>query len=355
MFKVVKGTAGEVEVALTPAMLHSAPHRTRDDSTQSLGARNRKSFTQSRMRSSHVRQRTVCCFTMSADDTATSTRVFVSGLPPSFTSDDLRKHFSQKSPVNDAHVLAGRRIGFVGFPDHAAAQNAANYFNRSFIRMSKISVSLARPVEVNRDAGGQAAPIPRRRERTQKFEEPSGTRKRKRDLSDDERHQRERPQTFHTATHEVEDRAAVSPPVEPPSEQSDFEGFGSEGEEKASQGDEEDTTKPVSDSDWLRGKTNRTLDLQDPDAEPAESKAVQQLPSPISPGNSPAPPSPDEDADVREEKDTQPSLVDVPNGRLFVRNLAFSASEQDLESLFSEYGRLEEVRHILPSHLTLLL
>ena len=292
---------------------------------------------------------------MSADDTATSTRVFVSGLPPSFTSDDLRKHFSQKSPVNDAHVLAGRRIGFVGFLDHTAAQNAANYFNRSFIRMSKISVSLARPFEVNRDAGGQATPIPRKRERPQKFEESGETRKRKRGLSDDERHQRERPQTFRATTHEVEERAAASSPVEPSFEQSVFEGFGSEGEEKASQGDEEATTKPVSDSDWILGKTNRTLDLQDPDAEPPEPKRVQQLPSPTSPGNSPGPPSPHEDTDIREEKDIQPSLVDVPNGRLFVRNLAFSASEHDLESLFSEYGRLEEVRHTISSHVILLL
>lgn len=34
----------------------------------------------------------------------------------------------------------------------------------------------------------------------------------------------------------------------------------------------------------------------------------------------------------------------LETGRLFVRNLAFSATQQDLETLFSRYGRLEQVR-----------
>lgn len=283
---------------------------------------------------------------MAADDTATSTRVFVSGLPPSFTSDDLRKHFGQKSQVNDAHVLAGRRIGFVGFPDHDAAQSAANYFNRSFIRMSKISVSLARPVDVGRDAGGQAAPISQKRERPHSSDGPRQARKRKREVDDDGGHIPERTQPSGAATHQVEEHPAVSPPGDGSSDRSEFEGFDSGGEENTMKCDEGQPTKPVSDSDWMRGKTNRTLDLQDPDAEPSEPKPVQQLPSPISPAGSPEP-SPTKDKDEISAEDTQSSLVDVPNGRLFVRNLAFSATENDLDSLFSGYGKIEEVRPAL--------
>lgn len=75
-----------------------------------------------------------------------NTRVFVSGLPPAITNDGLRKHFSSRFEVTDAHVIPNRRIGFVGFKDNSAAHDAAKYFNRSFIRMSKIAVELARPV-----------------------------------------------------------------------------------------------------------------------------------------------------------------------------------------------------------------
>lgn len=75
-----------------------------------------------------------------------NTRVFVSGLPPTFTNDQLRKHFSSRFQVTDAHVLPKRRIGFVGFKSPEAAQQAASYFNKTYVKMSKISVEIAKPV-----------------------------------------------------------------------------------------------------------------------------------------------------------------------------------------------------------------
>ena len=76
----------------------------------------------------------------------TSTRVFVSGLPPTCSNDQLRNHFATRFQVTDAHVLPKRRMGFVGFKDHEAAQSAVKYFNKTFLKMSKISVDIARPV-----------------------------------------------------------------------------------------------------------------------------------------------------------------------------------------------------------------
>jgi RNA recognition motif-containing protein len=75
-----------------------------------------------------------------------STRVFVSGLPPSCSNDQLRSHFSGRFQVTDAHVLPKRRMGFVGFKSNEVAKEAASYFNRTYMKMSKISVDLARPV-----------------------------------------------------------------------------------------------------------------------------------------------------------------------------------------------------------------
>jgi multiple RNA-binding domain-containing protein 1 len=78
-----------------------------------------------------------------------NTRVFVSGLPPTLSNQDLGKHFSTRFHVTDAHVIPNRRIGFVGFKDAGLAKQAANYFNKTYIRMSKISVEMARPVSAH--------------------------------------------------------------------------------------------------------------------------------------------------------------------------------------------------------------
>jgi multiple RNA-binding domain-containing protein 1 len=272
----------------------------------------------------------------SSDDTATSTRVFVSGLPPTFTSDDLRKHFGQRFSVTDAHVLSDRRIGFVGLPDHEAAQNAVKYFNKSFIRMSKISAALAKPVDVSRDASGQAAPV------SQKQEKLQSARKRKREQRDDGEQQRQSAVPSTTA----QNNGAATTPVVPTDEEEEFHGFGSDDE--AFSAEEADSSQtPLTDSDWLRGKTSRTLDLQDPDAEALLPQAAQQLPSPVSPDRSPLPEPRAEGDGLLQDPNQSANLLEVPNGRLFVRNLPFSAREDDLEQLFATFGKLEEVSNSL--------
>lgn len=68
-------------------------------------------------------------------------------LPPTITEADFRKHFVTKErEITDIKVIPARRIGFVGFKTAKDASEAAKYFNRSYIRMSKISVELAKPV-----------------------------------------------------------------------------------------------------------------------------------------------------------------------------------------------------------------
>ncbi|EEH47810.2 RNA-binding ribosome biosynthesis protein MRD1 [Paracoccidioides brasiliensis Pb18] len=85
-----------------------------------------------------------------------NTRVFVSGLPPTFSNDDLRKHFSIRFQVTDAHVIPKRRIGFVGFKTPSLAQDAVDYFNKSYIRMSKIAVEMARPIDAEPPTVGKS-------------------------------------------------------------------------------------------------------------------------------------------------------------------------------------------------------
>jgi len=76
-----------------------------------------------------------------------SSRIYVKNLPPAITEDDFKKHFSaQGRQVTDVKLIPHRRIGFVGYTSHEDAAKAVKYFNRSFIRMSRINVDIAQPV-----------------------------------------------------------------------------------------------------------------------------------------------------------------------------------------------------------------
>ncbi|PSR87189.1 hypothetical protein BD289DRAFT_432762 [Coniella lustricola] len=76
-----------------------------------------------------------------------TSRLFVKNLPPSINEADFRKHFSTGGrEVTDVKLIAKRRIGYVGYKTPQEAAKAVKYFNRSYIRMSKISVEPARPI-----------------------------------------------------------------------------------------------------------------------------------------------------------------------------------------------------------------
>lgn len=76
-----------------------------------------------------------------------SSRIFVKGLPPTFDEVQFRKHFGQKGQVTDAKIFPNRRIGYVGFKTSEDAQKAVKYFNKTFVRMSRIGVEIARPID----------------------------------------------------------------------------------------------------------------------------------------------------------------------------------------------------------------
>jgi multiple RNA-binding domain-containing protein 1 len=77
-----------------------------------------------------------------------SSRIFVRGLPPKFTEEDVRKHFS-KFPVTDVKFFPHRRIGYVGYKTPEDAAKAVKYFNKTFIKLTKIFVEIARPVSLH--------------------------------------------------------------------------------------------------------------------------------------------------------------------------------------------------------------
>ncbi len=75
-----------------------------------------------------------------------TSRVFVKGLPPTINEATFRKHFDFAGHVTDIKLIPHRRIGYVGYRSPEEAAKAVKRLNRSFIRMSKITVEPAKPV-----------------------------------------------------------------------------------------------------------------------------------------------------------------------------------------------------------------
>jgi multiple RNA-binding domain-containing protein 1 len=112
----------------------------------------------------------------------------------------------------------------------------------------------------------------------------------------------------------------------------------------------EETTEvdhgPISDADWLRSRTNRVLDLVADDEQPSldaplpvVERAMNALPDSVD-QSAGAEPSSEQQVDV-------PSSTEVDKiqdtGRLYLRNLHFDVTEDELREHFSKYGLLEEV------------
>ncbi|KAK3710687.1 Multiple RNA-binding domain-containing protein 1 [Vermiconidia calcicola] len=113
-----------------------------------------------------------------------SSRIFIKGLPPTFSEPEFKKHFSQKREITDAKIFPNRRIGYVGYRTPEDAQKAVKYFNKTFIRMSRIGVEIARPIQDRSETNGSSAPTARRassghgeagQENTLKRKRPSAT------------------------------------------------------------------------------------------------------------------------------------------------------------------------------------
>ena len=76
-------------------------------------------------------------------------RIIVKNLPKNINENDIKKHFSIKGDVTDVKIMKkengkSRNFCFVGFRDENSAKDAVNYFNKTFLKTSKIDVEIAK-------------------------------------------------------------------------------------------------------------------------------------------------------------------------------------------------------------------
>ncbi|KFY15582.1 hypothetical protein V492_01875 [Pseudogymnoascus sp. VKM F-4246] len=344
-----------------------------------------------------------------------SSRIFIKGLPPTISEDEFRKHFSSKQAITDAKLIPHRRIGYVGYKTPEEAQAAVKYFNKSFIRMSKIGVEMARAIsdatlppsrKMQRETERQAqqerqeraaakaaaiADIPTlKRKRAevdaadpklQEFlevmqpgskskawtskdgiEEPP-TKMQAIELPEEESDEEYEmvPKKARNASREPSPTKVAAPPaVDPVAEVVDATELADEIPTIGAAETQTSVGLDATDDDWLRSRTSRLLDLVNPEdmvvdeaeAAPTASKAVQSTEA-----AEPAALAGDvamEDVEKLVGDNTE-AVTEVAgstdatmaaireSGRLFVRNLPYTATEDELRVHFEKYGTLEEI------------
>jgi multiple RNA-binding domain-containing protein 1 len=307
-----------------------------------------------------------------------ASRVFVKGVPPKCSENDFKQHFSKVGVVTDVKLFPTRKFGYVGYKTPEEAQKAVKYFNRTFIGMAKLSVGIAEPYKFGAPAetvvepasGVNSEEVSKKRKRDEgqpdpklkEFLETMGTKKTKTwanedvllesqsinqmpvaDLSEDEYQdlsKEEIKENAKSSKGKSVDRPAPAPEILPEPEP--------EPEPEPLQLSSEDLTG-LSDAEWMRRRTNRVLELDSsiPDRAPAitplvvSSKIVPQpISSPIELEKRPA----QRPVDTA-TPDLQPPIAEIERTRrLFIRNLPYTATEDDLHAYFSEFGSVEEVR-----------
>jgi hypothetical protein len=113
-------------------------------------------------------------------------------------------------------------------------------------------------------------------------------------------------------------------------------------------------TKAMTDLDWLWSRTSRTFglvsDLEESDTEDAREE--MDRPSVTENGNEEegisTPAMDSSDIEERDEEERRPKISAADSkilktGRLFLRNLVYGITEDDLRNTFSPFGQLEEV------------
>ncbi|KAK6539501.1 Multiple RNA-binding domain-containing protein 1 [Orbilia ellipsospora] len=341
--------------------------------------------------------------------TLRSSRIFIRNLPTPFTDVALKSHFSKLSgsSITDCRFFPDRRIAFIGYKTPEQAEAAVKYFDRSYIKTSKLSVeiaksakdgSISRPWSANapgssayakkhnltESAATKAKNLKRKRDEVEQPKKPADE---KPSLDENDPKYREYMQLmknrsnmkiWENETSIVTEELPAAIQVPEDESESEYEELSNQKTEKkkwkkdspeptsliendesaaeliSKEADPEvlpDVDNPIqtglSDADWLKAMTNDKLEAKgDADKKDSEKEGSSDEWGGIDADENM------EDAPETElisEEPAPKSEYDLAverieeTGRLFIRNLTYSVIESELEELFSQFGDLEEV------------
>ncbi|PWN52563.1 RNA-binding domain-containing protein [Violaceomyces palustris] len=332
-------------------------------------------------------------------------RIIVKGLPTYLSDARLREHFSQHGAVTDVKLMkrpdgTSRRFGFVGFRSEEEAKSAMDYFNKTFIDTSRIHIEIAKKIgdEGLNDRRGQkraaaeavveepaskrkattpaekSAAVPKDKVKSKakdvSFEEfmavmaPKSKRKAwqneetgpnlsasdmaqvadQRPETDAKERKKEKKEKRETKAKE----RGTGPSDTPSSAMTDHDGDGDE-----EQKDEAVNDDGLTDLEYMRRRMRRRVGAEEEERE----KAFEQSEDEQDASSSSSEDEDDEDdvealkalekakaqqeAQAKKEQETVDAIMET--GRLFIRNLPFSATEEEIESFFSSFGHVSQV------------
>ncbi|KAF4623126.1 hypothetical protein D9613_002318 [Agrocybe pediades] len=255
-------------------------------------------------------------------------RLIVKNLPTYVTPARLREHFEKGGPggtITDVKVSSksdgtSRRFGFIGFKTNEEAQKAQQYFDRTFIDTTKISVNFS---EGAKDA---PAPRPHKRRRvdtdapeniastsTSNVKDTTSPKKQDKNLDEFMKVMKPKKGPAWANEEQVE-------PIPVPQEPEVVKDVQPEG---------------LSDLEWMRQRMSNAVDKEErvfeqDDDEPMAPRLALTAAEPAPPLSAPAEP-----IDATKETILQ-------TARLFVRNLAFTCTDEELSELFSPFGHIAQ-------------
>ncbi|KAG5652714.1 hypothetical protein H0H81_003965 [Sphagnurus paluster] len=274
-------------------------------------------------------------------------RLIIKNLPAYATPARLREHFEQKSgpggTLTDFKVAlkpdgTSRRFGFVGYKTEKEALAAKEWFDRTFIDSTRISVNV---IEGAKDA---PAPRPNKRPRlgpsatddvappskkpsTKDVDAAAGA-KSDEQLDEFMKLMKPRNKKGPTWANEAQLEAPIVVPEPEP-----------ENTEDVPMADEtvaRDET--ISDLDWMKQRMSKAVDVVEKVFEQSDD---EDRPAKATEGSKP---TPNTQQPTQPEAPKDPTIETIlQTARLFVRNLAFSCTDSDLLELFQPFGEISQV------------
>jgi multiple RNA-binding domain-containing protein 1 len=336
---------------------------------------------------------TATAATAAATPAVSQTRVCIKNLPPVTTEDDLKDFLREQAKIaldiSDCKILRNvkgksRKVAFVGFRQPGMAKYTVENFHKTYLRTSRLSVELAlakvekEPEKPKPDPQktAAAAAAAKKEEKNPKDtaasrqkeefvtlmgggskskfwandEEGMGTKKPVADDDDDERADVETDDANESSSSSSDDDDSMDEEVSPldkieekvPKKAglSDMDFLRSKQKGVEDLKEEEEKVSSDSSSDSSDDSSSDSDDDDDKEEEKQEVKKVQF-------DQKEKPESKMEEAhhnnyDYDDDDDTEAKPEEASQARLFVRNLPFATTEEELKEYFSYYGKILE-------------
>ncbi|KAM0071974.1 putative RNA recognition motif domain, nucleotide-binding alpha-beta plait domain superfamily [Helianthus debilis subsp. tardiflorus] len=285
-------------------------------------------------------------------------RICVKNLPKHATEERIRDYFSQKGEVTDAKLMRtrdgkSRQFGFVGFRTEKEASEALKFFHGSFMDTYRLTCEIARQV------GDSEMPRPWSRHSLKKQEKP--TMEKKESVNSSKKVTSEPKNDSENGDLQFQEFLQVMQPrtksklwsndMLEATQEKDGNKKVQVKEGKLKLNSESDKVneigdKSLSDMDYFKSRVKK--DWSDSDADDVEEAENDDDDDEIEKTDDMNPENPNETDDVDEPSSSLEDEDDVlQTGRLFVRNLPYTASEDDLREHFSKFGSVSEVHLVV--------